>query len=542
MSTSVGRDRAALPRRRATVTAPSSRAADPVPALRLRSAPAVWAAIGVATVVALALRLPGLMASLPVTGPDEGTVTGRAMRALSGQLMPDAFDWPPGSSYLLAVVVGGLRLVGVDVPIEHLELVRVGRFLFVGIAVALVVLVGAGAAASARTARPWAALTAGLMLAVSFTSVRLSRTVHPEHLQALLVLAAVLACRRSMAVRDSGWWLVAAGLLGGFAGATKYLGITVVALPVVLGLTRRRYMVAAASAAAGVAGFVVATAGTTLSRAFLDGFSAQVLHQADGHLGYDIAGPGWFFQLGTSLPGNWGVVATVAGVVGVAWFLASGEAWRRWTGVYTLALFGVIGLSRVAFPHYALILLPLLALQAGVAVVELPARVPALRGRPLAAVAGALVLMLALVPAALNVVRLLRADGAPSTEDAAAAYASTLDAPLWTEAYTGVAEPQRQLFSVADAPDEVLACGCVVALSGFQQERYLDSAEAYPAEVAAYERILAAGTILRTVSPDVPLTHRWRSLPQWGVGRVPLTGPIPTLGPTVTFLDLRSAR
>ncbi len=70
--------------------------------------------LGLAVVlgVAAGLRLPGLAGQ--VRAPDEATVVDRATAALAGDLAPPAFDWPPGSSHLLAAAVLVARAAGRD--------------------------------------------------------------------------------------------------------------------------------------------------------------------------------------------------------------------------------------------------------------------------------------------------------------------------------------------------------------------------------------------------------------------------------------------
>jgi len=528
-----------------TTTAPAparTRPEDRPPVLP--PAPSRWLfALGLAVVVLLAaaLRLPELGAGLPAVAPDEPTVVDRAIGALDGDPMPPQFDWPPGSSYVMAAALLAGRVIGIDPTGDQAELYRFGRVLFAGIALIAVALTGVLGArlADDRRRRTWTGLGAAAALALSYVSVRLSRTVHPEHLQIVFVLAALAAGLRFDADRRMRW-LVASGVLAGLAGATKYLGVTVALVPlmaavVVAGVAwRHRLRHAGVLTAAVLAGFVGGTLGTVLrGGAFLDGFAYQLGHQAGGHLGYQATTPGWVFHLGTTLPGSWGWPLTVAAIAGLVLMLARGTRAQRLTAVYAVAVFVLIGASRVAFPHYALLVMPLFAIAAFIALGRLADVLPRL-GRPVLA---ALVL-LALVPPLLNAVRLLRIADAPDTRALAAQVVADLPGPVWAEAYTGIPAADRQVFSLGEEND-LAGCDCFAVVSSYQEERYTARPDLYPSQSQAYAALRRDTTIARVVAPSVPLTYRWDGLPQWGLARLPLTGPDPTVGPTITVFDLR---
>ncbi len=486
-------------------------------------------------VLAAALRWPDMGAG--AGSGDEATVVERAVRALGGELMPPAFDWPPGSSYLLAAAVLAGRVLGFDAAADPDRLYTFARLLFAAIAVATVVLTGVlGAALGDERRAGWTGVGAALALAVSFVSVRLSRAAHPEHLQMLLVLLTLLAALRFDHARHHGW-LAVSGLTAGLAGAVKYLGITVAIVPLAAAVLARdvswpkRLGAAALLAAATVVGFVGGTLGTAVrGTAFANGFVDQWRHQAGGHLGYEAAEPGWVFHLGTSLPGTWGWPLTLAALAGIAIVALRGSRPQRLVAAYAVLLLGLVGASRIAFPHYVLVVTPLLAVFALIALGRLT--------RP------ALVIVLvavSLVPTFLHDLRLLRLDDAPTTFEHAGAIAADLPGPVWSDHSTGVTAPQRSEFSLAEHADEVLRCGCYVALSSLQEARYRRLPERYAEQVAGYDAIREAGTVVAVIEPSLPLSYRWDLLPQWGLGRVPLRGPLPTVGPTVTILDLTAA-
>jgi hypothetical protein len=315
----------------------------------------------------------------------------------------------------------------------------------------------------------------------------------------------------------------------------KYLGVTVAVVPLLAALCwpvtwRRRIASAALLAAATAAGFVAGTLGTALDRDAAAGFAWQVAHQAGGHLGYEAAGPGWWFHLGEALPGAWGWPVTLLGLAGAAAVAVRGSRAQRLLAALTVLLLVLLGTSQVRFPHYALIVQPPLAAFALVGLLRL-------RPRPLR-VAAALAVAVSLVLVAADDVRLLRAEGAPSTQLLADAAAAELGAPVWSESYSLTTPLARRVVSFGTTP-EVVDCGCVAAVSSYQEERYRRLPARYASEVAVYDALRERGRVVAEIRPARPLSYRWALLPAWGTRRVPLTGPVGPVGPTVTLIDLR---
>jgi 4-amino-4-deoxy-L-arabinose transferase-like glycosyltransferase len=489
------------------------------------------AGVAVITAAAALPRLVHLGAHLPaLVAPDEPTVMDRAVALARGQGWPNVFDWPP---LAMEVLAGAMRATG-----------RVGdylfaRNLFVVVALATVAATGALGAALAdgtgRRQRRTAAWVAASLLGASYLSVRLSRQVHPEHLQMLLAVGS-FGCTLRYDRGGDRRWLAGAGALAGLAGATKYLGVLVAVPAALAALGRRRprdlVLLATSAAAAFVAG---APSALAHPGAFGDGLAYQFGHQASaGHLGYDTAGGQWWFHLGHSLPGNWGWPATVAAVGGVAWGAVRGGRAERLAAAFVLPAFALIGASRVGFPHYVLLLTPFLAAAAG----TMAARV---LGRLRAPVAVALV-GAALLPTALDDARLVRAAGAPDTREIATAWLDRhlAGVPVVTEQY-GALGRGRLVPALGRAPS-VLGCDCVVVVSSYQEERFRREPRRYAAEVAAYDALRAAGRTLAVIRPGRRLPYRWDLLPQWGLRRVPLRGDTGPVGPTIRILDLRGQR
>ncbi|MGH8931079.1 MAG: glycosyltransferase family 39 protein [Egibacteraceae bacterium] len=498
-------------------------------------------AVGLAVVVmgAAALRVPNLVAHLPaIVQPDEPTVVERGLRALGGQLAPQQWDWPPLSGYVYAAAAMVVRVFSPGLTEDVGSRYLLGRILFLGVSLVAVALTGVLGARLADDAR-WRALTgvgAAAALALSYTSVRLSRIAHPEHLQIALMLGSAL-CALSFD-RSRRWRpLAAAGVLAGLAGATKYLGVTVGLVPLLAVLVwparaREKATQAGVLCASALVGFVGGTFGTVLSGAFLDGFAWQVRHQAGGHLGYEAAGSGWLFHLTQSLPGTWGWPLTVLGFVGLVAVLARGTRAQRLVAVLTLTLAALVGSSQVRFPHYTLIAQPLLAVLAFVALTRVR------RTGVRIAVTAAVAVSVGFV--ALDDVRLVRADGAPSTRLLASSAVAGLPGPVWSEGYsltTAGSGGDRQVVAFGTTP-AVLDCGCVAVVSSYQEERYRRRPDLYPAEIAVYDALRERGRLVAEIASARPLSYRWDLLPAWGLADLPLTGPLGPLGPTITVLDL----
>lgn len=488
--------------------------------------------------VAVVLRTVHLGAHLPrLVSPDEPTVMDRALALLDGRA-PTEWDWPQGSMTVLAGAIGAVRAV---TPWADGTPWLFGRVLFALVAVAAVVLTGAlGAAVAGRddvVRRRVTALVAAGLMAVSFLSVRLSRSVQPDHLQVVFVLGALLCALRYE--RDDGHdvrWIAAAGLLAGAAGAAKYLGVLVVApaaVLVVLASTRRARDLVVLGVTTAVGFLALAWGALAEPGAFWNGLDGQFGHQAGGHLGYAGDASGWWFHATRSLPGNWGWGITILAAIGVVAALVSGDRRQRIVAVFAAGLFAVVGLSRVEFPHYMVIVLPLLAVLTG----WLVARVVEMAS-PVYAVVAVVGVTLLVLPTVADDVRLVRAAGATDTRELVDPLLRSLDGIVLTERYAALPGSGIAVGDVGSRPD-VVECDCFVALSSYMEDRFRREPDRYAAQVANYDRVRAAGRLVRVLGPRPRLAYNWDVLPRWGLDEVPLTGDISAVGPTITVLDLR---
>lgn len=498
----------------------------------------------VIVVVAAVFRLVHLGTNLPqVVSPDEPTVMDRALGILRG-VTPTQWDWPTGAMELraAAIWVGRALTPWLDGPPPWLF----GRVVFAVVGLVAVFLTGVVATRLADDDRSrrilgWGA--AGLV-GVSYLSVRLSRAPQPDHLQLCFMLGAAL-CLLSYDRKRTLALIAGAGVLAGLAGATKYLGILIL-LPAAASILWRRpgetvdrvrHLIVLIIGA--VVGFLIGAPGALIETdGFTDGVREQFGHQAGGHLGYDGDASGWWFHFTKSLPGNWGWLVTLLAAAGVVWVLAKGTREQRLVAGFVVLLYTVVGLSRVEFPHYMVILLPFLAPMAVITVVRLAQLVPTRFAAAGVAVL-AVVVLASLVPTVLNDVRLVRAAGAPDTRTLAAPRIETLPGLVISERYGALGGKAAQISDFGSHP-EVLGCRCFAVVSSYMEERYRREPSRFPDQVGVYDAMRRRGRVIGVIRPRVHLAYNWDVLPRWGLDDLPVTGAIPAAGPTITIIDLRA--
>lgn len=509
-----------------------------------------WVGVAAASVLAGVLRLAAIGSHLPqLVEPDEPTTVDRALRILEGTPAPPIWDWPPGGAAIDAAVLTLGDWLGAPTLTDPGAAYLWSRVAFALLGVLLVpaTAVLAGQLSAAGRARRVAAIGAAGTVAVSFLLVRFARQVHPDPLQSLFIVFALLAVLRARRTARLGWWGIAGAMAGG-AAAMKFIGGLVI-LPVVaytaflpLGWPARARAGVAAVGGAAVA-FVVATLGTALTdiRGLLEGVAWQFGMQTAPRLGYEGSEPvvSWFW--GDVLPGSLGWPIMLGSVGGLAWLVA-----RRRTGDGLLVgaaavLLAFPLLSSVRFPHYALPALPLLAVAAMVALGDLStARLPAMRAT--AAGLGVVGLVGLWLPLSGDLGLVASARGIDTREQATTWLAQRDDTSIrvWGEDYALAHTPDVR--AVNATRTDWRGCDCLYVVSSYNEDRYRRDVETYAAEVATYDALHAAGTVVATFEPSIPLRYRWNLLPQWGVGALwrgnPVTDAALVTGPLVTILRI----
>ncbi|MGI9016499.1 MAG: glycosyltransferase family 39 protein [Euzebya sp.] len=496
--------------------------------------------VGGAVLLALMLRVMNIF-DAPIR-TDEPTITLRAVAAAQGQLVPSGFDYPPFAAYVLAVVLRLVAVVDPDVLVDPYPVSRLVFLVLSCVGVGLVGWLGVLVGGEDPRRRLLFGVGSAVALAVSFSNVRLGAHARPDQVQLLTTVFALIATILWSRIRSMRW-LVLAGVGAGLAAATKYVGGVVVLTTVaaILAAHGRDWRTSVRDTtlfgAVSMVFFVIGTAGTVIidTPGFIAGFTGEFSHQAGRHLGYEPNGNALVFHLTQSLPGNWGWPMTIAALAGIGLSVWQGSRAERLIVIFAVTGMGFAILSQVRFPHYVLLALPALAILAMVTVDRL------WRLDMRAGVAVLLLLVVSLVPVSFNAIRSGRVLGAPSTQDLAIPLENVYSDELVIEAYTarGV-DRVATLYTVADDPS-LVTCGCVVAISSYQEDRYRNRPDLYPDQIAAYDQIRDVGEQIGGVSPGRPLAYNWDLLPQWGIGDIPLTGDIGPVGPAISLWRMPAA-
>lgn len=509
-----------------------------------------WGGVAAASLLAGVLRLAAIGSHLPqLVEPDEPTTVDRAMRILDGTPAPPIWDWPPGGAAIDAAVLTVGDWLGAPTLTDPGTAYLWSRVAFALLGVLLVpaTAVLAGRLSASGRARRVAAIGAALTVAVSFLLVRFARQVHPDPLQSLFIVFALLAVLRAGRTTGLGWWGTA-GALAGAAAAMKFIGglvvIPVVAYVAFLPLGWPDRAIRAATAAGGAAAaFVVATLGTALTDigGLVEGISWQFGMQTAPRLGYEGSEPvvAWFW--GDVLPGSLGWPVMLGSVGGLVWLVV-----RRRTGDgllvgAALVLLAFPLLSSVRFPHYALPALPLLAVAAMVALGDLStARSSALRATAVGM--GAVGVVGLWLPLSGDLGLVAAARGIDTREQATIWLAERDETSLrvWGEDYALAHTPDVR--AVNATRTDWNGCDCLYVVSSYNEDRYRRDPDTYADEVATYDALYAAGSVVARFEPSTRLTYRWNLLPQWGVGELWRGNPVAdaplVTGPMVTILRI----
>lgn len=333
---------------------------------------------------AFALRCQHVKESLPYPSVnDELHVAPAAAEMLkTGDFHPDRLRYPALPKYIAAtaMAVGFVQaaakeeirsvaeIASVSFPYySHPRIVGAARLAFALLSVLAVA--ATGWIAWLLVGRPGALLTAPLVLLVSDYYFMMSwRYLNVDIVATAFVAAGVVAIVYATKSRYSLLCLaVVPAACAGLAAASKYTH-AVLLVPVVLAILlfapaqRRLSATAVAVSTAGVV-FVAANPFSVLDLpTFLNDLAYEARHYASGHRGHD-PDKGWtklvFYS--RTVAADFGVVALIAGVVGLG--VAAWSDWRRTAIVasFAIALLSLLSAQRVEFARNMLPLFPLLA-------------------------------------------------------------------------------------------------------------------------------------------------------------------------------------
>lgn len=349
----------------------------------MNSRPVAALVLGLILAAGLALRLWGLGFGLPNLHcrPDEGVLVHKALAMGQGDLNPHFFNYPSLHFYLLAGLYGAYyaagQASGAFAGLEEFErqyftdpstwylLGRLASALFGAASVALVYLLGR------HRGGERAGLMGAAFLAGAFLHVRDSHFLTVDVPATFYLLGALLLLWRYVA--GSGRrCLWAAAVLLGLASSTKYnlgLFLPCVALaawwgPSGAGAGEPSWKRTGAAMAVVGAAFLAGSPFVLLDfPAFWRDLAYERAHFATGH-GLDL-GRGWSYFLSFSLPYGLGWPLLLAGMAGCLWLSRERrrEDWILLSGI--LAYYAVAGSGRSVFLRYALPLVPMLCLTAG---------------------------------------------------------------------------------------------------------------------------------------------------------------------------------
>lgn len=365
--------------------------------------------------IAVALRVWGLDWGLP-TGqhylsyhPDETVILNAAsnVNVLGGEFDPRFYNYGSVFIYLVNIVMtvgmlaGSIHLGG-DPASSVGGLARIymgGRILAVVLGTLTIYAVYA---LGRRIYGKPVGLMAALLMAVAPLHVMYSKFMAVDvPATFFLVLSLIYAGRIPRDARTRNYIL--AGLFAGLAAATKYnAGLVLLSLLAVHAASIKgrpiirvfdlRLLSGMLSAAAG---FLIGCPGVVLNtKAFVRDFRFEMLHVSTGHgLVFAETGSGFLYHLTHSLLPGLGPALLLIGLIGVLYALAKARPlnglarlllpWRAQTPVpetaasdwmlivFLAAYYAVIGAAEVRFARYVIPILPVIALLAARAIVEL---------------------------------------------------------------------------------------------------------------------------------------------------------------------------
>lgn len=460
---------------------------------------------------------------------DEPTQYNPAINIIkTGDLNPHFFNYPSLTIYLNAAVMyvayGVGRLTGTFASLDDVQPIRtlqmsVGRvgtpsMLLLGRAVTAVM----GALTVGLlfvlvrhlTQRPWGALLAALLLAMSQSHVRFSHYMTVDVIATAFVVAGLMACTVALA-HDDRRWLWAAAICGGLATSSKYnyaaLSVSVgLAGLLMAGTLWERVRRVVVSGALFCVAFVLTSPFVLLDAgAAIPAIEWEMRHYSTGHLG--VTGSSFLWYLGYLWQIN--PFYLLLGVPGLGLALWRAKRIAVPLVVFVGVYFALIGGQAVHFDRNVLPVLVLLAAGVGVAVGVAEDAIVAKRGQRSRLVP----VLMALVPLLPSLVMLppILQSPQPSGRAQAQAYFDQvlataegqrdLDAlKIVVESYTVYLDPAccdaeyvATITGLGDTLTDVQQKGYDVVISGSGMfNRFYENPGVYPAEVRLYDEFFAS--------------------------------------------------
>jgi len=503
--------------------------------------------LAVVILIALLLRLWGLSADLPyIYHPDEPVSIEISLRMFkTGDMNPRFFHWPSLLFYvnLLAYIPYYLfgKLVGVFQTPESIlapvqvvmggtyapmpTLVLVGRCLSVGFgagSVLLAYLIG-----KRLTARDWVGLLAALLVAVSPTTVWLSRWVTPDTMATFFVLGSVYASLRLFQEGRIRQYIIAAICIG-LAASSKYNAVFAM-LPLLMAHVLRCGRQSLKERSLYAALFVTALAFLHTTpfalldfREFFSGLAFNSQHYATGNAGMEGDAARWYLEY---MWNTTGPVLPLA-LLGMVWGIAS-----RTREVAILSVFPVLYLLFISCfvvrnDRTLLPALPFLLILAALALFQLYERATRLASQAIRTVSltglSALVLVAVVQMSWLSVQDSLRLNTVNSRETARVWIAENLPpgAKIAIESYAPFVDPARFAVQgfirlIDHTPDWYVEQGFefLVFTQGMSGRFYAEP-EKYAAEIAQYDALLDRLELVRLFTDGGYNVRVYRVLPE----------------------------
>ncbi|MDO8681974.1 MAG: glycosyltransferase family 39 protein [Armatimonadota bacterium] len=292
---------------------------------------------------------------------------------LHGQLNPHFYNYGAMYMYLVSLITTVASGFGFVDPSSLADRYLSARLLtaFLGAAIPYFVYLAASRLYTKSLA----------LIAAAFAAITPIAVVH-SHFATVDIVATFwvsicLAASAAIFTRPSTKQYVIAGLMAGFAGATKYGAAIVIIAPLAAHITsstqvpiKRKITYIALLITTAAAGFIIGNPGSILwPDEFLRGLMFEYQHASQGHgFVFTQTGTGWRFHLTSSLYFGLGLPFLILALTGFAAMIFDGSR-RGWTlAVFAAIYYLIIGFATVRFARYTIPLVPVISIAAAVAV------------------------------------------------------------------------------------------------------------------------------------------------------------------------------